>query len=88
MRRLLLPALLAAVVLAGVGCNEYNDSRGRGDAPIGEVNEEPRTIFEMPDKYGNVATFCDGPNQVYVMTADVPPVVVTDSANCGGTEVG
>jgi hypothetical protein len=75
--------LIAAAVLTLVGCGDsYNDKRGVGDAPVGEVHEAPRQVWQNVDKYPNVVAFCIGADAVYTVTAEVVPVVVKDSANC------
>jgi len=74
--------IAAAAVIALVGCDDYNDKRGVGDAPVGDVHESPRQVWQNVDKYSNVVAFCIGADAVYTITADVVPVVIKDSANC------
>lgn len=68
---------ISALALASVGltaCDDlpgkedYKTDRGRGDAPVGEVNGEPADVLEFPDLYPNVAVKCDAQhgNLVYV----------------------
>ena len=68
-----------------VGCNSYNDERGRGDAPIGERDESARDVVFMPDKFPNLARFCDGGTAIYVTTREAAPVVVPNSRHCDTT---
>lgn len=49
--------------------NKHNSDRGRGDAPTGKVNTEARDVYQMPDRFSNVAMFCDKyGNSVYMTT--------------------
>ncbi|MBV2354982.1 hypothetical protein KUM39_11500 [Streptomyces sp. J2-1] len=71
--RLVVSALV--VVLVGVGsagCSkEYNDKRGKGDAPVrGRAGDNsPAEVFNMPDGFGNLATKCVGHGyRAYVTT--------------------
>lgn len=75
--------LLGFTVLAGLlatGCS--SDERGTGDAPVGELHEEPRRIWVNIDKYPNVSAFCIGANGIYTTTRESAPVVVQDDSNC------
>jgi hypothetical protein len=83
--RRLAPAV-AVLALAGlaVGCSEYNDERGIGDAPIGERLEEPRDVYVMPDQFANVVAFCDGNTRIYVTTREAPVTAVADHPACRG----
>lgn len=78
-----------ALVLTAVACDSYNDERGRGDAPVGERDEEPRLVVVMPDKFPNLAYYCDGTTAVIATTREAAPVVVVDSEVCSdGEEIG
>lgn len=49
--------------------NNRNHTLGRGDATIEQVNKDARKVFELPDRFSNVAMFCDEyGNSVYVTT--------------------
>lgn len=74
--------MLMALVVLFAGCSGWNDDRGIGDAPIGEQLEAPRDVYVLPDRFANVAVFCDGPARVYVTTREAPPVVVLDHPAC------
>lgn len=64
-------APLALTVLLGA-CGlqqEYDDERGRGDAPIEGRDDTPKEVINMPDQFSNVAHACDGHgHRVYVTT--------------------
>lgn len=71
MRRLSVAAVvLVLTVIAGCGWqDEQNERRGRGDAPVGIVTDEPVDVIQMPDRFSNVATACDGHgHRVFVTT--------------------
>lgn len=54
-------ALVAAFLLFGaVGCSQYNDERGKGDAPVANHSGEdsPKSVTNNPDGFGNVVTGC------------------------------
>lgn len=49
--------------------DKRNDARGRGDAPVGSVDDEPTEVIQFPDRFSNVAHKCDGHgHRVYVTT--------------------
>lgn len=49
--------------------NKHQTQRGRGDAPTGNINQEKREVYQVPDAFSNVAVFCDKyGNSVYVTT--------------------
>ncbi|MEV5833320.1 hypothetical protein [Nocardia sp. NPDC052112] len=68
-------AVVCLVALAGCS-NDYNDKRGRGDAPVkdGQGDNTPAEVFNMPDGFGNVATKCVGHGyRAYVTTNATGP---------------
>jgi hypothetical protein len=77
-----------AVLLALAGCSDFDDERGRGDAPVEDRrgDDAPANVINMPDRFSNVAFKCWGPNGIYVTTRDAAPVVVPDDAQCEGTD--
>ena len=81
---LLLTVGLAAGGVMLTGCSEYNDERGRGDAPVGERHEDPRQIWQNLDKFPNVSAFCIGENGVYTNTGDNrdPVDIIVSDPNC------
>lgn len=48
--------------------NRWNAERGRGDAQVGHVDSKPRDVYEMPDRFSNVAEFCDKYGNAIIMT--------------------
>jgi hypothetical protein len=66
-------AAAACVVLLGLGGCGVNDTRnerrGRGDAPVGKVDDSPKEIIQFPDRFSNVSHACDGHgHRVFVTT--------------------
>lgn len=70
-------ALVLAVGGLLVGCGqEYDDKRGKGDAPVkGRAGDDtPAEVFNMPDGFGNLATKCVGHGyRAYVTTNNDGP---------------
>lgn len=66
-----------------VACDSYNTERGRGDAPVGTVVDDPVSVRQMPDAFGNIAYTCIGVDGIYVNTREAAPVVVPNDPNCG-----
>lgn len=57
----ILGGLVAALLLFGAaGCSEYNDERGKGDAPVAGKggDDSPKEVTNNPDGFGNVVTGC------------------------------
>jgi hypothetical protein len=85
---------VAGLVLVGVGAlagcsQEYNDERGKGDAPVkGRAGDDtPAEVFNMPDGFGNLATKCVGHGfRAYVTTNATGPsnVQIVKDKTCGG----
>ncbi|MCU0270468.1 MAG: hypothetical protein MUF83_17720 [Acidimicrobiales bacterium] len=75
-------AALGVGVVLGVGCSEYNDERGRGDAPIGKFNDSPAYVVNMPDQFHNIAIRCVGGNGIYAHTREAAPTVIVDDPLC------
>lgn len=72
----------AITALALTGCDQHNDDRGIGDAPVGTRHEDPRQVWQNIDGFPNIAAFCIGPNGVYTHTRAAAPVVVVSDPNC------
>jgi hypothetical protein len=72
----------AVAATALTGCSSYNDSRGKGDAPIGKYDDAPVFVRNQPDGFQNVAFSCIGLNGVYTTTREAAPVVIADDPNC------
>lgn len=69
--------VIALVAVAGASVTSafrlpndtWNQGRGRGDAPVRRVNDGARDVYEMPDRFSNVAMTCDEyGNAIYVTT--------------------
>jgi hypothetical protein len=94
MKRIRASVWAAVVVLAVgsllAGCSqEYDDKRGRGDAPVqGKAGDDtPAEVFNMPDGFGNLATKCVGHGfRAYVTTNATGPsnVQIVEDKTCGG----
>lgn len=71
MRRATAVATIGAVGLLG-GCSakdKFDSRRGRGDAPVGAVDDGRKEVIQFPDRFSNVAHACDGHgHRVYVTT--------------------
>lgn len=61
-------AQVLLIVLLLASCSDYNDERGKGDAPVGNRVEEPVDVIFMPDGFSNVATVCYQGYRVFVST--------------------
>lgn len=78
--RRVLVALTAVAALAG--CSNYNDERGKGDAPVGDIDEQPRNVWNNVNGFPNIAAFCIGDNGVYTTTREAAPTVIVDDPEC------
>ena len=89
----LLAIVLVIAVISGIllfaGCgavDEYNDERGRGDAPVRSYDDGGWDVINAPDRFPNVATRCNPfqpGTRLYIVThgsTDVQPLVVPDEA--------
>ncbi|WP_340376951.1 hypothetical protein U5640_18965 [Streptomyces sp. SS7] len=80
--------LVVGTLLAGCS-QEYEDKRGKGDAPVaGKAGDDtPAEVFNMPDGFGNLATKCVGHGfRAYVTTNATGPsnVQIVEDKSCGG----
>lgn len=73
---------LSLVAVVAVGCSEYNDDRGIGDAPTDQQPDKAVKVWPGPDQFHNIGAYCIGEDAVYVHTREAAPVVVADSKNC------
>jgi hypothetical protein len=77
-KKIFLPLLLLAALVAGCGNDAEVESRDAGNA---------KAIINMPDKFPNVSHKCYGPNGIYVTnnteTGSGSPAVVLDDPQCG-----
>ncbi|MDP9870432.1 MULTISPECIES: hypothetical protein [Streptosporangium] len=65
---LFLVAGSVAAALLLTGCSEFNQKNGRGDTPIGKVDNSGAEIINMPDTFGNLATKCSHGFRVWSTT--------------------
>jgi hypothetical protein len=73
---------IAALALT-VGCSQWNDDRGRGDAPVADPKDDtPAKVINFPDRFANIAFKCFGNAGLYVTTRNAPPVIIPDDPNC------
>ena len=82
MKRLVLVLGVLTVLL--VGCA---DEEGGKQAKVGQRNNDPANIINMPEGYPDVATKCSGiaGRRVWVVRGrggDTPPVITTDEDSC------
>lgn len=70
MRKAILAVPVIAVLVAGCGIkDEIDEKRGRGDAPVESVDDQPKEVVQFPDRFSNVAHGCDGHgHRIYVTT--------------------
>lgn len=76
-----------ALVLALGACDSFNESRGRGDAPVQKVDDAAKEVIQFPDRFSNVAHACDGHgHRVFVTTKSDQSrfMAVIDDPTCGG----
>jgi hypothetical protein len=87
LRPVLAAVLLFAVLSVGLaGCNNFNNKRGQGDAPVGRTDDAPAEVINFPNKFANVADKCDGHgHRVYSTTREASVVVIDDPSCPGGT---
>ncbi|MFJ1735123.1 hypothetical protein [Streptomyces sp. NPDC088254] len=81
--------LVLGGLLAGCSSDEYNDERGKGDAPVqGKAGDDtPAEVYNMPDGFGNLATKCVGHGyRAYVTTNSGGPsnVQLVEDKTCAG----
>jgi len=74
--------LAVCAVAALAGCSDFNNDRGKGDAPVGDRDDAPAVVVNFPDGFMNVAVKCHGPNGIYTHTRAAAPVVVPNDPTC------
>lgn len=76
-------AALAAAALAVAACS--SGSPAGGDLPASKLshNDDVRTVYDDPEDFPNVVSFCDGTTRIYT-TTDKKVLLVTDAVQCGG----
>jgi hypothetical protein len=79
--------LLAVTLFTGCGVKEnWENTRGKGDAPVDIKDDSPADVTNFPDSFANIATKCvaGAPGfRVMVTTREAAPVVVRDET-CDG----
>lgn len=87
MTKTIIAAALALVFMAG--CSEFNDQRGKGDAPVENRSgdDKPAVVINMPDGFANAAIKCYSGTAIVSTTREAPVQVIPDSAICDGDEV-
>lgn len=79
---------LAVGSVIGTACtvkDDYDDRHGIGDAPVGDRDDSPAEVLNMPDGAPNVYMKCDGHgHRVYVATHTEhrQSLVVIDDPTC------
>jgi hypothetical protein len=74
-------------ILGLTGCGDsVTENPDRGGTSVGEVNDEPRQVWENVTGHPQVAAFCIGENGVYTVATDVrnraAPVIIPADPNC------
>lgn len=82
-------ATALVVILSLTGCSEYNDQRGKGDAPVEnrEGDDKAAVVINFPDTFANVAIKCYAGTAIISTTREAPVNVIPDSTFCRGDEV-
>jgi hypothetical protein len=83
---------ITATVLVGItallalpACNTFNNARGLGDAPVGRRDDSPAEVINMPNRFPNIATKCDGHgHRIYVNTRTAGNITVIGDPTCPG----
>lgn len=88
MKKFALVAMVIALPFLGAcGVNDkLNDARGRGDAPVGKIDDTPKEVIQFPDRFSNVSHACDGHgHRVFVTTKsdNSRMMQVIDDPSCG-----
>lgn len=83
MRRAIISGVL---LLALAGCSDWNDDRGRGDAPVGNKDDTEADVINMPDRFANVAFKCYGTTGIYTSTRPMAFQVIKEDPNCVGND--
>ncbi len=89
MKKLGIVAASALLLFGATACSNYDDHRGKGDAPAGKGDDSPGNITNMPDSFPNLALKClkgDAPWAAVTTTAGAV-MLIQDPARCGGTVI-
>lgn len=81
--------VLIVVLALATGCSEYEDDRGKGDAPVQnrKGDDKAAVVINFPDGFANIAVKCHKGNGLYVTTREAAPIVVKDDPICDGNDV-
>jgi len=76
-------------MVAAIGCSEYDDNRGKGDAPVEsrKGDDKAAVVINFPDTFANVALKCYGGTGFVSTTREAPVQVVPEARWCDGDEV-
>lgn len=76
--------IVAVLLIALSGCQSYDNKRGRGDAPVGAIDDAPAEIVNMPDQYSNLATKCVHGHRIIAATDNTDRIntVIPNDPTC------
>ncbi len=88
-RALVLAPAAFLLLVASAACSDTaeGDRGGYGDAKVGRLERGPADVITFPDKFGNIATKCDGHgHRVYSTThpVDAASIAVIEDPSCPG----
>jgi hypothetical protein len=88
----ILGGLVAALLLFGaVGCSQYNNERGKGDAPVANRSgdDSPGYCTNMPDGFPNTCAKCVAHFAPWAITTTTDRITIMFQApdQCGGKAV-
>ncbi len=91
-KSLMVYAVVTALFVAvGTGCSNYNDERGKGDAPVAgrKGDDSPAKVSNMPDAFPNAAAKCLAgfPPYAFVTTTEKGILLFQAPDQCGGKAV-
>lgn len=91
MNRRVMTVIGAVLLAVGTGAcsvqKDYDDNHGIGDAPVGDRDDNPAEVIQMPDGASNVFLKCDGHgHRVYVTSqnASGKEMSIIDDPTCPG----
>lgn len=88
MKKLGIVAASALLLFGATACSNYNDHRGKGDAPVagGKGDDSPAYCTNMPDGYPNTCTKCVPGFAPWALTVttDRTMIMIQAPDKCGG----
>lgn len=88
MRKIATAVACAALLFGATACSNYNDHRGKGDAPVQnrKGDDSPAQVINMPDDFRNMAIKCIKGSEpwAFVNTTSDDAMVIQDPVKCGG----